>query len=49
VPHASKDLLWFYIGYSSLFTPRDDSGWSYERAEQWPAAQACMALFSAGK
>jgi len=27
------DVLWFYFGYSGLFTLRDENGWSYERAE----------------
>jgi AcrR family transcriptional regulator len=40
------ELLWFYFGYSSLFTLHDDNGWSYERAEQWLAAQACRELFA---
>jgi AcrR family transcriptional regulator len=38
------DLLWFYFGYSSYFTLHDDSGWSYERAEQWLASQATTAV-----
>ena len=38
------DLLWFYFGYWSLFTLHDDNGWSYDRAEQWLADQACRAL-----
>jgi AcrR family transcriptional regulator len=42
------DLLWFYFGYSSLFTLHDDNGWSYERAEQWLAAQASRELLSSG-
>jgi len=41
------DLLWFYFGYGSLFTLHDDNGWSYERAEQWLADQACRELLSA--
>ena len=41
------DLLWFYFGYSSLFTLHDDNGWSYERAEQWLADQACRELLPA--
>ena len=41
------DLLWFYFGYSSLFTLHDDNGWSYERAEQWLAEQACRTLLAA--
>ena len=42
------DLLWFYFGYASLFTLHDDNGWSYERAEQWLAAQASRELLSSG-
>lgn len=42
------DLLWFYFGYSSLFTLHDDNGWSYERAEQWLAEQACRELLAPG-
>src|SRR6516164_2670729 len=40
------DLLWFYFGYSSLFTLHDDNGWSYGRAEQWLAEQACRTLLA---
>ena len=43
------DLLWFYFGYASLFTLHDDNSWSYERAEQWLANQACRELLSARK
>jgi hypothetical protein len=42
------DRLWFYFGYSSLFTLHDDNGWSYERAERWLAAQACRELLQSG-
>ncbi len=38
------DILWFYFGYSGLFTLHDDNGWSYERAERWLADQASWAL-----
>ena len=38
------DVLWFYFGYSGLFTLRDENGWSYERAERWLGAQANWAL-----
>jgi hypothetical protein len=37
-------VLWFYFGYSGLFTLRDENGWSYERAERWLGAQANWAL-----
>jgi AcrR family transcriptional regulator len=47
VPTA-VDLLWFYFGYSSYFTLHDDNHWSYERAEQWLADQACRTLLVAG-
>ena len=43
------DLLWFYFGYASLYTLHNDNGWSYERAEQWLADQACRELLSARK
>jgi hypothetical protein len=36
------------FGCSAPFTLHDGTGWSYERAEQWLAAQACRALFSSG-
>jgi hypothetical protein len=26
-------MLWFYFGYSSYFTLRDDNGWAYEKAD----------------
>jgi hypothetical protein len=38
------DVLWFYFGYSGLFTLRDENGWSYDRAERWLGAQANWAL-----
>jgi hypothetical protein len=41
---AAVDLFWFYFGYTSYFTLHDDNGWSYERAEQWLADQACREL-----
>jgi hypothetical protein len=28
------DVLWFYFGYSGLFTLRHENGWSYERAKR---------------
>ena len=42
------DLLWFYFGYSGLFTLHDDLGWSYERAERWLAGEASRALLRSG-
>ena len=45
VPTA-VDLLWFYFGYSSYFTLHDDNHWSYQRAEQWLADQACHTLLA---
>lgn len=38
------DVLWFYFGYSALFTLVDDNGWSWERAEKWLGDQASRAL-----
>ncbi len=40
------DLFWFYFGYAAYFTLHDDNGWSYERAENWLADQACRELLS---
>jgi AcrR family transcriptional regulator len=38
------DVLWFYFGYSGLFTLHDENGWTYERAEQWLCDQATHAI-----
>jgi AcrR family transcriptional regulator len=38
------DVLWFYFGYSTLFTLHDDNGWSYDRAEEWLHDEASRAL-----
>ncbi len=38
------DVLWFYFGYSGLFTLHDENGWSYERAERWRCNEASRAL-----
>jgi len=38
------DVLWFYFGYSGLFTLVDDNDWSYERAEKWLCEEASRAL-----
>ena len=38
------DVLWFYFGYSGLFTLHDDNGWSYARAEEWLCQEAIRAL-----
>lgn len=38
------DVLWFYFGYSGLFTLHDENGWSYERAERWLCSEASRAL-----
>jgi AcrR family transcriptional regulator len=38
------DVLWFYFGYSGLFTLHDENGWSYERAERWLCQEASRAL-----
>jgi AcrR family transcriptional regulator len=42
-PHA-VDVLWFYFGYSGMFTLRDENGWSYERAEGWLCEAASRSL-----
>jgi hypothetical protein len=38
------DVLWFYFGYSVLFTLHDENGWSYARAEEWLCQEASRAL-----
>jgi AcrR family transcriptional regulator len=38
------DMLWFYFGYSSLFTLVDENHWTWERAEQWLGDQAIRTL-----
>jgi AcrR family transcriptional regulator len=38
------DVLWFYFGYSGLFTLHDENGWSYARAEEWLCQEASRAL-----
>jgi AcrR family transcriptional regulator len=40
----ATDILWLYFGYGSLYTLHHDNGWSYERAQQWLAAQATREL-----
>lgn len=40
----AAEVLWFYFGYSGLFTLVDENGWSYERAERWLVEQAAAAL-----
>jgi AcrR family transcriptional regulator len=42
--NQAVDVLWFYFGYSALFTLHDENGWSYERAEQWLCDEARRAL-----
>ena len=42
------DVLWFYFGFSGLFTLHDDNGWSYERAELWLRDEASRALLRDG-
>jgi hypothetical protein len=37
-------VLWFYFGYSGLFTLHDENGWSYARAEEWLCQEASRAL-----
>jgi AcrR family transcriptional regulator len=41
------DILWFYFGYSGLFTLVDDNRWSFDRAEIWLCDQAIRALLNA--
>jgi AcrR family transcriptional regulator len=43
-PSEAADVLWFYFGYSGLFTLVDDNKWSYERAEKWLCDEASRAL-----
>jgi AcrR family transcriptional regulator len=38
------DVLWFYFGYSGMFTLCDDNGWTYERAESWLCEAASRSL-----
>jgi AcrR family transcriptional regulator len=38
------DVFWIYLGYSGLFTLRDEIGWSYDRAERWLCEQTSRAL-----
>jgi AcrR family transcriptional regulator len=42
--HQAVDVLWFYFGYSGVFTLVDENRWSYERAEQWLGDEAIRAL-----
>jgi AcrR family transcriptional regulator len=42
--NQAVDVLWFYFGYSGLFTLIDDNQWSYERAEKWLYHEASRAL-----
>jgi len=42
------DVLWFYFGYSGMFTLRDDNGWSYERCESWLCEAASRSLLREG-
>ena len=42
--NQAVDVLWFYFGYSGLFTLHDENGWSYERAEHWLCREANRAL-----
>jgi AcrR family transcriptional regulator len=42
--NQALDVLWFYFGYSGLFTLHDDNGWSYERCEHWLRDEASRAL-----
>jgi AcrR family transcriptional regulator len=40
------DILWFYFGYSALFTLVDENKWNYESAEKWLAKEAFRSLTS---
>jgi hypothetical protein len=42
--NQAVDVFWFYFGYSGLFTPHEENGWSYERAEHWLCYKASRAL-----
>ncbi len=42
--NQAVDVLWFYFGYSGLFTLVDDNGWPYDRAEKWLRDEARRAL-----
>jgi AcrR family transcriptional regulator len=43
----ATDVLWFYFGYSALFTLHQENGWDYDRAEHWLARQARQELLRA--
>jgi len=40
----AADILWFYFGYSSLFTLVDENKWPFTRAEKWLADEAFRSL-----
>ncbi|WP_204076340.1 TetR/AcrR family transcriptional regulator [Planotetraspora phitsanulokensis] len=42
---GADDILWFYFGYSGLFTLVEDNGWTYSQAEEWLVEAAGRALF----
>jgi AcrR family transcriptional regulator len=43
----AADVLWFYFGYSGLFTLHDENGWTYARAAEWLCQEASRALLRA--
>jgi hypothetical protein len=42
--NQAVDVFWFYFGYSGLFAPHEENGWSYERAEHRLGCKASRAL-----
>jgi len=44
--NEAVDILWFYFGYSSLFTLVDENKWNYADAERWLAQEAYRSLTS---
>ena len=42
--NQAVDVFWFYFGYSGLFTPHEENGWSYDRIEHWLSCKASRAL-----
>jgi AcrR family transcriptional regulator len=44
----TADVLWFFFGYSALFTLVDDNRWDWDRAEKWLGDAAIRALLKDG-
>ena len=42
--NQARDVLWFYFGYWSWFTHREENGWSYDDAERWLVDAVTQAL-----